>query len=429
MRLATALYLAGVFLFILFTDAIFGISGQSLAYAPLTAALLVLVVVALVAGPRDFLGRWYIASPMLVPGLLFITGLVISLPNARDLGLAAKDLARWSFVWLVFAPATRAICDGPRRCRLVTQAAGIFIVIFAVVAVGDLLTGGALTPGLIGRSGITQAGRYMSVYGNAGVFAGMLTVGLPLALVRVANPGRGSVRLLWLVGVAVVGAAMLLTGTRTTLLTAAVAAGIIFAAQRRWWLAGAVTLAIMAAAFTPVSAVLGGAPTVSRVQETVEGVGSGQRSLARRLLIWSLALEMIQEQPVFGRGGSQLRFAQHAGFKRAHNAWLDAWLDGGLPAALAMLVLTGLVLGRAWRTLLGRERRYRDPTHVGLVAASCAVLVGWTVRAGIGGRIDWFPIFLLFAACWDVTGAAEDTGEPQATGVGTREVLPCRQGS
>ena len=36
-----------------------------------------------------------------------------------------------------------------------------------------------------------------------------------------------------------------------------------------------------------------------------------------------------------------------------------------------------------------------------LVAASCAVLIGWLVRAGIGSRIDWLPIFLLFSLCWE----------------------------
>lgn len=400
--MATGLYLTGVFLFILFTDALVGISGQSLAYGPLSAALLVLVLSGATRGPRNFLQQWYVENPMTLAGLLFLLGLAISLPNAHDVGLAAKDFVRWTFIWLVFAPATRAICRTEKQCALVTRSAVIAIIALGAVALGDLLTGGGLTPHLIGRAGVNEAGRYMSVYGNAGIFAGMLTVGLPLALTPALSPGKWSARCVWAVGALAIFAAMLLTGTRITLLTSVAACIVILGAQRRWWVAGIVGVIIVAGALLPVSSLTDASPTLARVQETITSTGSGERSLQRRLLIWSLAAEMIAESPVFGHGGSQLRFAQHAGFKRAHNAWLDAWLDGGLPAAVAMLLVTALVLKRTVETLVGRIPQYRRPTHVALVAASCAVLVGWTVRAGIGGRIDWLPIFLLYGIYWDV---------------------------
>jgi O-antigen ligase len=375
MRLATGLYLTGVFLFILFTDALVGISGQSLAYGPLSAALLVLVLLGATRGPRNFLQQWYVENPMSLAGLLFLLGLAISLPNARDVGLAAKDFVRWTFIWLVFAPATRAICRTEKQCALVTRSAVIAIIALGAVALGDLLTGGGVTPRLIGRAGVNEAGRYT---------------------------GKWSARCVWAVGALAIFGAMLLTGTRITLLTSAVACIVILGAQRRWWVAGIAGVVIIVGALLPTSALTDAAPTLARVHETITSTGSGERSLQRRFLIWSLAAEMIAESPVFGHGGSQLRFAQHAGFKRAHNAWLDAWLDGGLPAAVAMLLVTALVLKRTVETLRGRIPQYRHPTHVALVAASCAVLLGWTVRAGIGGRIDWLPIFLLYGICWDV---------------------------
>jgi O-antigen ligase len=110
---------------------------------------------------------------------------------------------------------------------------------------------------------------------------------------------------------------------------------------------------------------------------------------------------LIEHSPVIGWGGSQLRYHQRLGLNRAHNAWLDAWLDGGLPALLAMLMVTAVVLRRAWWTYFDRPERWTDPTHVALLAASLAVLAGWTVRAGIGGRIDWLPIFMLCSVWWD----------------------------
>jgi len=158
MLLATGLYLAGVFLFTLFTRAFFGVSGQSLAYGPLSAALLVLVYLGLTRGPRNFLEQWYTTSPTIVPGFLFLTGLAISVPNARDVGLAAKDFLRWSFVWLAFAPATRAICGEERRCRLLAQATVVFILLFGALAVGDLFAGGRVTARLLGHLSVLLRG-------------------------------------------------------------------------------------------------------------------------------------------------------------------------------------------------------------------------------------------------------------------------------
>jgi hypothetical protein len=78
-----------------------------------------------------------------------------------------------------------------------------------------------------------------------------------------------------------------------------------------------------------------------------------------------------------------------------------------------------VVLRRAWWTLLTRPARWIDPTHVALLAASLAVLAGWTVRAGIGGRIDWLPIFMLCSMWWDLRECPRDdecAGEAGAPG-------------
>jgi O-antigen ligase len=125
--------------------------------------------------------------------------------------------------------------------------------------------------------------------------------------------------------------------------------------------------------------------------------------------IWSVAGDLIERSPVIGWGGAQLRYHQRLGFNRAHNAWLDAWLDGGLPALVAMVLVTAIVLRRARWTALLRPPRWMQPTHLALLVSSIAVLVGWTVRAGIGGRIDWLPLFMLCSAWWDAPGS--DTGQ------------------
>ncbi len=423
MRLVIALYLVALLLITLFTDVVFGLNAQSLAYGPLTLALLVLVYLALTDGPRDFLHRWYVSSPIMAPGLLFLAGLAASMPNAHDLGLAAKDFLRWSFVWLVYAPVTRALCDDPRRCRLFARATAVCVIGFAALAVGDLFTGGGLTRALMGQASVSGEGRYASLYGNAGIFAGMLIVGFPLALVPALSEGRPR-RVPWLAGTGVIVTGILISGSRAALVAMVVATLTVALSQRRRWLVGVTAVVVVGLAVLVNARALEGPPALARLQQLATHTGTGERSLRRRAYIWGVAGELVQRSPLIGRGGSQLRFHQHAGFKRAHNAWLDAWVDGGLAAALAMLVVTAQLLRRAWATLTRRRRLYLEPTHVALVAACLAVQTGWLVRAGIGGRIDWLPIFMLFGLWWERGHPTQSAGAPgprRGVGGGDRE--------
>ncbi len=422
MVLATGLYLLGVFLFIMVTPATAGVAGQSLAYVPISAAMLVLIHLGLTKRPGNFVQQWYVNSPTIAPGLLFLAGLIISLPNARNLGLAGKDCLRWAFVWLAFAPATRAVCYDEKQCRLVVRLVAGLILVASVLAVGDLVFGGRVMGRLIAHAAVSAQGRYGSIYEQAGIFAGMLNVAFPLALVAALTSARWWGKGVWAAGTLAMLAAMLLTGARSTVAAVLAASLIVFPARRQWWVVIALIVFLGGLLAFANSPTIRSVPTLSRLGDISRGGGTGTRSLHRRMLIWSVALDLIQKHPLFGFGGSQLRYLQHAGFNRAHNAWLDAWIDGGLLAALAMVMIAVLVLRRAWQTLFGPIARYRHPTHIAVLAASCAVLVGWLVRAGIGSRIDWLPIFLLFSLSWDRTANGSKQLAPRSR-VRTRSVL------
>lgn len=418
MLIATGLYLIALFLITLFSDVIFGINAQSLAYAPLTLALVVLLYFAMAGERRDFLQRWYASGPMIGPGLLFLAGLAMALPRAHDVGLAGKDFLRWTFVWLVFAPVTRAVCSTEARARLCARVIPAFISAFAALTVADLAFGGEVVRASLGVAGVTGEGRYQSLYQNAGIFAGMLIVGFPLALAPALTEERWRSRLVWGIAAGVMAGGILLSGSRAAVVASLMAVAVIGVILRRRWLVAAVAVMVIAGAGLALSGNLGGPPAVSRFQDVLTHRGTGQRSLNRRMQIWAEAGDLIERSPVIGWGGSQLRYHQSLGFNRAHNAWLDAWVDGGLPAALAMVIVTVVVLWRAWWTHFARPSRWLDPTHVGLLAASLAVLVGWTVRAGIGGRIDWLPIFMLCSVWWDAREwrASESSEDAEISG-------------
>lgn len=416
MATATGLYLVALFLITLFTDVIFGLNAQSLAYVPLTLALLILIYRALAGERPDFLHAWYGSSPMIVPGLLFLAGLALALPQARDVGLAAKDFLRWSFVWLVFAPVTRAVCSDDTRTRLCARAVPAFVAAFATLTVADLVFGGGVVRTLTGGAGVTGEGRYQSLYENAGIFAGMLIVAFPLALVPALTERRLRGRLPWVAASAIIAAGTLLSGSRAAVIASLVAILTVGTLLRRRWLLAGTAGAVVAGAALLSTGDLAGPPSVTRFQHVMTARGSGHYSLSRRMQIWSVAGDLIERNPIIGLGGAQLRYHQRLGFNRAHNAWLDAWLDGGLPAALAMVLVTAVVLRRAWRTALLRPARWLEPTHIAVLAASLAVLIGWTVRAGIGGRIDWVPLFMLCSAWWDAgaTEAGHSEQQPDA---------------
>ncbi len=424
MLLATGLYLVGLLLITLFTDVIFGINAQSLAYVPLSLALVALVTWAMLGARPGFLRRWYTTSPTIVPGLLFLAGLAAALPHAHDLSLAGRDFLRWTFVWLVFAPVTRAVCSTRERARLCSRALAALIAGFAALSAADLLVGGGLVRALLGVAGVTSEGRYQSIYQNAGIFAGMLIVGLPLAVVPALTGRAWWSRLGWTTAAVVMGAGVLLSGSRAAVVASLLAIGVIGVLLRRRRLTWAVGGVVVLGALLATTGDLGGPPAVERFQHILTERGSGHHSLARRMQIWSVAGELIERRPVIGWGGSQLRYHQHLGFNRAHNAWLDAWLDGGLPAMLAMLLVAAVVIRRAWRTAGRGPDQWLQPTHVALVAASLAVLAGWLVRAGIGGRIDWVPIFMLCSIAWDprVEDAIE-RNPPAGDQAGSRAVV------
>ena len=90
--------------------------------------------------------------------------------------------------------------------------------------------------------------------------------------------------------------------------------------------------------------------------------------------IWTASLELIRERPWFGVGlGNESLYMS----LRSHNAWLGATAEGGIPYAMAWLVLTCLI----FKALLSALSGLRDSQSR---LAICGLLIGvYLVAAGL----------------------------------------------
>lgn len=109
--------------------------------------------------------------------------------------------------------------------------------------------------------------------------------------------------------------------------------------------------------------------------------GIGGRELSWRWLtddprvdVWRLALQLIQERPLWGHGLGNYKLlydGEAIGFDfiaHAHNLWLMLAAETGLPAAIALTIIVGLICYRAVRTLWSLSPRH---SAYGILWAYC----------------------------------------------------------
>ena len=108
---------------------------------------------------------------------------------------------------------------------------------------------------------------------------------------------------------------------------------------------------------------------------------AGLTEVDGRIAAWQMTLEAIRERPWLGHGHGayqEIYFLHHPAdfrggvFDHAHNDWLQAAVELGLPAASALWLAIGLVWGACFVGALRRRRRRVFP----FVSATAGVLVG-----------------------------------------------------
>lgn len=191
--------------------------------------------------------------------------------------------------------------------------------------------------------------RVVGNFNDPNVFAAFLVLLLPLAihlLVRVRAP-------LWVrvVGVALGGAALLLTFSRGAVI-GLLLAGLVLVVRRRPWVGAMLGALIPVAVLNPLSS------------------GRLLSAVAPRLRVWERAATVALEHPLTGVGSGGFR-AYAPEFFNAHNLFLQLAAEGGLLAAALMGALLGCGVVAALRIA------ERGGPHGGLGAAVAVALLAF----------------------------------------------------
>jgi O-antigen ligase len=238
-----------------------------------------------------------------------------------------------------------------RKLSVVTFVAGALLV--AAIGIVDLAAGRGLEV-----EGVT---RISGVYPHPNALA--LFLERPFVLVTgLAAVYCAQLRWYWLIGAAIVGGGLLLTFSRGAVLAVGVVVVcMLFIGQRR-------RLAALAAG---AGALLGGALALTASARIDNLFSGGSGSL--RLDLWSSAIEMIRDHPIFGIGLDQFlyvyapryvkpeawseRFTSHP-----HDIILDSWLSLGIMGLVLALAFVGILIAATVR--IARKR-----SVLGLAAA------------------------------------------------------------
>ena len=345
--------------------------------------------------------RRAVRSPYFWPALLLVTistvTLIILLPDTRE-GLRVGFRAYSLIIEPIAVYALVLIAARNRQRRwLALDVLFAGAVLVCLYGLFQALTVVITRPEVVGGNY-----RVVSVFNHPNTLGLYLSRTLPLfgALGLALGPRAGGFRArAYLVGAALMGVAMLLSGSRGGWLAVAVAALVIAALLRRWkWL--------LPAAAAGVAGVVALALTG---QDRLRGLFTpGRGSADTRERLWRAAIEEIGKSPLWGTGLGNVRWMrryiprqrlQGTELIDAHNLFLDF---GAKLGVIGLLAILGLLARFYWIALTAYRRSDGDTRAlaVGLLAAMTAAVVH--------GMVDAFYFGLPFAVLfWFFLGMAE----------------------
>jgi O-antigen ligase len=290
----------------------------------------------------------------------------------------AIDFAKVGLIVLVMVVAVNTT----ERLRRV-----LFIQAVSVAAIG----GAAIWKGRM--LGMRLEGVLNGNYSNPNDLAISIALSTPLCLVLFLLSKNSVKKAAWILAMAVMGSAVLLTGSRAGFLSLATAAVVCLwefgIRGHRRYLLGVGAVAVVGLAWSLSGSVVGQrlVGTFNSQGDVESSYGSAQ---ARQALLWR-SLEITARYPLFGVGAGN--FQQVSGvWHETHNSYTQISSEGGIPA----LILYVTILWYGFRNLQAIRKISRRSEPVLLAGALRASLAGFVVGSFFASyAYQFFPYFLV----------------------------------
>ena len=355
-------------------------------------------------------------SPFVWPALLFVVAGAIAVVTAPGLTAALGLYRAYLLEPIAFGLVLVNVLRAPRRAMLV--AGGLM----AGATVAGVANSYVVLEGLIHHTyDVTQTPPVV-IYLTANAIA-LYVVPLVAVAGSLALHARQPERLF--------GAAFALLGIVITVLSfsrggylalAVVVAGLALSHQRRLALLGLAAVVVALLALVP--------PIRTRVVIETENVYGN--TVQSRLDLWTAAVKLIEQRPLFGAGlsGFQQRaapfltnFHSSATFIDPHNILLNFWVETGLLGVIAIAWVMVVGFAISWRGWRHGTPGWR-PFHLGVLLALVAVVVHGMVDVPYFKNDLSLEFWTLLALSWAGLRWPEASTAPDAAQAGEPRLAP-----
>jgi O-antigen ligase len=314
-------------------------------------------------------------------GSLAETAGIVGIPHTISLEPFATRVAAFHFLaLLIFLAASLTYIDSAKRLRKVVTVVTAFGFVFAFFAILQAVLSPNKIYGIYEVPYATPFGSFVNRHNFAAYMEMTLCLPLGLMFVGAVNKDR---RLLYITAIALMGVALLLSGSRGGLISllAAIFFLIILTTRTKNYgqFALKIGLAVLLVLTIITGAILiGGESSLTRLAETA----SSEDFSTSRTYIWGVTLNIIANNFPFGAGFGAfgVAFTPYDSFnglmrvEQAHNDYLEV---------VAVAGIVGLVIGVFFLVHLFREginnaktaNRFRRGVCIGALAGCFAILV------------------------------------------------------
>lgn len=309
--------------------------------------------------------------------ILFWFAVAVSVAETPSLHFSLIELSKWSAAILCFG-AVVAVCGRVQGPKELLFTIFIAVVIVALAGIWEYL----------GNSDADPNYRIFSGWMNPNALASILSLGPAVGLALAASSSsRLPVRLLFVLGIGSVFAALWLTGSKGGVVCCVFSLVMMLAALAVHLRSGAMqalprlfTLAVFSLLFCAAILFACKPKDAKQPSRIVAFQSESAQSFAFRKQLWLDTVQMIEAQPLTGHGAGSFpvafsKFSKTEGSKLAHQGYLQLAAESGLPALIAFL---GFAIAWLTHTL----RRHASAHN------AAAILSAGTIGAVIGGALN-----------------------------------------